>query len=58
MTAPASPCNGVCRLDEREVCRGCGRQLEEIIEWPAASDPRKREIVAAARERLDAAQTR
>jgi len=52
MTAPASPCTGVCRLDEKEICRGCGRRLEEIVEWPAASDSRKQAIVAAARARL------
>jgi len=47
-----SPCTGVCRLDPRRVCEGCGRLLDEIIEWPAAGESRKREIVAAARQRI------
>ncbi|HUR40835.1 MAG TPA: DUF1289 domain-containing protein [Verrucomicrobiae bacterium] len=51
MTTPASPCTGVCRLSLGGVCRGCARTLEEIAEWPAASDTRKRAIVEQARQR-------
>ena len=25
-----SPCVGVCRLDDQQVCRGCGRHIVEI----------------------------
>lgn len=28
--APASPCVNVCRLDERQICVGCGRHIVEI----------------------------
>ena len=52
MAAPASPCINVCKLDHREVCLGCGRHINEIIEWTAAGDDRKHAIIAAARERL------
>jgi len=52
LTAPQSPCTGVCQLDGRSVCRGCGRTLEEIAEWGAASEARQRQIVAAAKARL------
>jgi len=51
LPSPASPCTGVCKLNLSGVCRGCGRVLEEIAEWPVASDTRRRAIVAAARER-------
>jgi acyl-CoA thioester hydrolase len=47
-----SPCIRVCRLNARNVCDGCGRTLDEIGEWSAASEQRQREIVAAARARL------
>jgi len=30
---PASPCVRQCALDERKVCLGCRRTLEEIIAW-------------------------
>jgi predicted Fe-S protein YdhL (DUF1289 family) len=49
----ASPCTNVCRLDERQVCVGCGRTIDEIIEWPRAAESRRREIVAAAQRRRD-----
>ncbi|MEQ1439530.1 DUF1289 domain-containing protein [Fontimonas sp. SYSU GA230001] len=40
----ASPCIGVCALDARQVCTGCGRTLAEIAEWSSATPERKREI--------------
>ncbi|MGH8481996.1 MAG: DUF1289 domain-containing protein [Nevskiaceae bacterium] len=53
MSSPESPCTGVCKLDARDVCRGCGRLLDEIVEWPGASAARRHEIIAAARARLE-----
>ena len=52
MAEPESPCTNVCRLDAAGVCVGCGRHIDEIIEWRGAGEARKHEIVAAARERL------
>ena len=49
---PGSPCTGVCRLDAQDTCIGCGRVVSEIIEWPSAGEPRRLEIVEAARQRL------
>lgn len=49
----ASPCRNICRLSaDGMLCEGCGRTLDEIGRWTAASDAEKRRIVAAARERL------
>jgi len=52
LSSPASPCTGVCKLNLSGVCRGCGRALDEIAEWPVASDTRRRAIREAARQRL------
>ena len=52
MTAPQSPCTGVCQLDGLGVCQGCGRTLAEIAEWGGAGEARQRQIVEAARARL------
>jgi len=31
----ASPCNGICMIDERSgYCTGCLRSLQEIAAWP------------------------
>lgn len=47
--APAgvpSPCVGICDLDPADdVCRGCGRTIDEIAEWGAADDARRRAIL-------------
>jgi predicted Fe-S protein YdhL (DUF1289 family) len=46
-----SPCIGVCALDDAQLCRGCGRTIEEIAAWPSAT-PAEREAIrrrAAAR---------
>lgn len=48
---PASPCQGICRL-EGEVCVGCGRLLGEIAEWSQASAQRKTTICTDASARL------
>ncbi|MBU3058521.1 DUF1289 domain-containing protein [Pseudomonas indica] len=48
----ASPCRRVCCLDTRDVCLGCGRTLEEILEWGRADNVRRREICAQAHARL------
>jgi predicted Fe-S protein YdhL (DUF1289 family) len=44
--AVKSPCISICRLDEAKVCTGCYRHVEDIREWRAATDERRRVIVA------------
>ncbi|MBM28957.1 MAG: DUF1289 domain-containing protein [Halieaceae bacterium] len=46
-----SPCIEVCSLNDSDVCIGCYRTANEIIEWFSANDQRKREILAAVSER-------
>lgn len=41
----ASPCIGVCRIRADDVCEGCHRTIDEIAEWLAASDERRRAIL-------------
>ena len=40
----ASPCIGICRLDEQAICVGCGRSIDEIAEWGRAGEARRRAI--------------
>jgi predicted Fe-S protein YdhL (DUF1289 family) len=54
--AVASPCISLCRLDEQKVCRGCFRHVEDIREWRAADDQRRRDICQLAAQRRLAAQ--
>ena len=48
----ASPCVRNCCLDDDNVCMGCGRLLEEIVQWGTASDSDKRAILKRSRARL------
>ncbi|UJJ30155.1 DUF1289 domain-containing protein [Halopseudomonas maritima] len=52
-----SPCVRKCCLDG-ELCMGCGRLLDEILEWGRAPDARQREIIAAAARRRAERQSR
>jgi predicted Fe-S protein YdhL (DUF1289 family) len=40
-----SPCIRVCELDERGICRGCYRTLEEIGAWSRLSAVQQRLII-------------
>ena len=53
MTAPgvASPCVRNCCLDERDVCLGCGRSLDEIRAWSEADDSERLNILERAAAR-------
>jgi predicted Fe-S protein YdhL (DUF1289 family) len=47
-----SPCVRDCCLDEAEVCMGCGRTLQEILRWHAASGDEREAILALAKTRV------
>jgi len=43
--AVLSPCNSVCRIDERSGwCLGCFRTLDEIVAWSALDEAQKRGV--------------
>lgn len=47
-----SPCIRQCCLDQRDICLGCHRSLQDILNWSGSSDDEKRAILkqAAARQ--------
>jgi uncharacterized protein len=47
----ASPCVRNCCLDERDVCLGCGRSLDEIRLWSVADDAERLRILERAASR-------
>ena len=47
----ASPCISVCALNDKDICEGCFRSLEEIGDWSLMSDERRREVVRLADQR-------
>jgi predicted Fe-S protein YdhL (DUF1289 family) len=40
-----SPCIGVCRLDARGCCEGCGRSGDEIARWLVMGEDERRRIM-------------
>lgn len=47
-----SPCVRNCCLDEKDVCVGCGRSLEEIRVWSSLDEGQRRAVLEQARIRL------
>ena len=46
-----SPCVNICFLEDDDICVGCYRHSDEITEWSAASNDRKKEILVKSSER-------
>ena len=41
-----SPCTKNCSLNtSTNICEGCGRTLDEIIEWTRMTDEEKKEVM-------------
>jgi len=48
-----TPCVKVCRiLEGGNLCRGCGRTLDEIARWTSMSPEERRAIMGGLAERL------
>jgi len=47
----SSPCNGVCKLDDYDICLGCFRSGDEIARWTRMSDCEKTAVNAALNSR-------
>ncbi|WP_336056566.1 DUF1289 domain-containing protein [Nitratireductor sp. CH_MIT9313-5] len=54
-----SPCISVCNIDrESDLCRGCGRTLEEIASWMRFSPEQRKAVMADLPARLEKLNTR
>jgi uncharacterized protein len=47
---PPSPCVDVCTLDDANVCRGCGRTLDEIARWSQMDAAEQWQVVVRLRQ--------
>ncbi|WP_174285355.1 DUF1289 domain-containing protein [Sphingomonas bacterium] len=43
---PASPCTGICTLDDDDRCVGCGRTLDDIAAWGSMTGAEQRAVIA------------
>lgn len=46
-----SPCISLCLLDKNDVCVGCYRTANEIVEWMGCDNDKKREILIKCQNR-------
>jgi predicted Fe-S protein YdhL (DUF1289 family) len=49
--AIVSPCTGVCAIDAGDLCRGCGRSLDEIAAWGTMTPAERDAVMAVLPER-------
>lgn len=40
-----SPCNGICTLDDQDVCKGCKRTGAQISRWYVMSNAEKLTVI-------------
>jgi len=40
-----TPCVSQCKLNDKNICKGCGRTLEQVRDWRIYSDTKKRQII-------------
>ncbi len=45
------PCIKQCCLDEKDVCLGCFRTLDDMLVWHKSTDSQKHEILVIASKR-------
>jgi len=48
-----SPCIRNCCLDEKDICQGCFRHIDEIIAWRSYTDKEKQSISELCQQRKD-----
>lgn len=41
---PDTPCVAVCSTTFDDVCRGCGRTVQEVIDWVAMDEDQKEQV--------------
>ncbi|MCU7649327.1 MULTISPECIES: DUF1289 domain-containing protein [Pseudomonas] len=47
----ASPCVSICALDERDICTGCQRTVDEITRWGRMDNAERRAVLTLCHER-------
>lgn len=55
----ASPCRGICRIDEpTQLCEGCLRSIDEITRWSRMDSDQKLAVLTACLDRQQIPESR
>lgn len=46
-----SPCVSICALDENDLCIGCHRTSDEIMNWPRFDNEQRQEVLEKVAQR-------
>jgi predicted Fe-S protein YdhL (DUF1289 family) len=47
----ASPCVGICSMNDSGYCKGCMRKRDERFQWNSFSDAQKQHVIKLCRQR-------
>jgi uncharacterized protein len=47
-----SPCIKICKLNEEDICIGCGRTKKDITDWRSMTDEERSEAIKKAIEKV------
>jgi predicted Fe-S protein YdhL (DUF1289 family) len=50
-----SPCVSICALDENDLCIGCHRSLDEIMNWPRLDNDERLKVLEKVAQREEKA---
>ncbi|WP_245573956.1 DUF1289 domain-containing protein [Neptunomonas japonica] len=48
-----SPCIRQCCLDEQDICLGCSRSLQEILDWTKVTEKERAAVLVRAQLRKE-----
>ncbi|WP_158970503.1 DUF1289 domain-containing protein [Paraglaciecola sp. L3A3] len=48
-----SPCVSNCCLDDKDMCLGCFRMLDEILNWSQSDDPQRQQVLHNCEKRCE-----
>ena len=49
----STPCIGVCKYGNEDICRGCFRTLDEISNWALMTEEERKEIMKKLNQRAE-----
>lgn len=47
-----NPCIGYCKLNDDDICAGCGRSKDERTDWVFLTSKQKQQVVEKAQQRM------
>ena len=46
-----SPCTGLCKVNDEDICIGCFRSLDEIVQWGSQTNVWRKQVIEKSKQR-------